>query len=130
ATFAKNFFEAGGIEAVTNDGFPSLHALTAAFAASGAQSACICSSDEVYFALADEAITPNETVVEETARALRRAGGLLVYMVGRPIMREDALRSAGIQDFIYSGCDLPAFIYKTYAFMDELIAAPRMGASQ
>jgi methylmalonyl-CoA mutase len=129
ATLAKNFFEAGGIEAVMNDGFPSLHALTAAFAASGAQIACICSSDEVYFSSADVAVTPNETVVEETARVLKRAGGSLVYMVGRPIMREDALRSAGIYDFIYSGCDLPAFVSNTYAVLDELHAGPRKGAT-
>ena len=31
ATFAKNFFEAGGIEAVTNDGFPAATAMIAAF---------------------------------------------------------------------------------------------------
>jgi methylmalonyl-CoA mutase len=128
ATFAKNFFEGGGIEAVMNDGFPSLHALTTAFAASGAQITCICSSDEVYFAPADAAVTPNETVVEETARALRRAGGSLIYMAGRPIMRENALRSAGIQDFIYSGCDLPAFISSTYSVLDEPTAGPGKGA--
>jgi methylmalonyl-CoA mutase len=130
ATFAKNFFEAGGIEAVVNDGFPSIHALTAAFAASGAQIACICSSDEVYFSSADEAITPNETVVEETARALKRAGGSLVYMAGRPIMREDALRSAGIHDFIYSGCNQPAFISSTYAVLDEPRAGSGKGVTQ
>ena len=76
ATFAKNFFEAGGIEAVMNDGFPSLHALTAAFAASGAQIACICSSDEVYFGPAEAAVTPNETTVEEAARGIQEGRGL------------------------------------------------------
>ena len=34
AAFAKNFFEAGGIEAVTNDGFASDEAMTKAFKAS------------------------------------------------------------------------------------------------
>ena len=48
ATFAKNFFEAGGIEAVTNDGFNDRDAMVAAFKASGAKLACLCSSDEVY----------------------------------------------------------------------------------
>ena len=118
ATFAKNFFEAGGIEAVMNDGFPSLHALTAAFAASGAQIACICSSDEVYFGPAEAAVTPNETTVEEAARGIKRAGGSLVYMAGRPIMREDALRSAGIQEFIYVGCDLPAIMASIYSALN------------
>jgi methylmalonyl-CoA mutase len=118
ATFAKNFFEAGGIEAVMNDGFPSLHTLTAAFAASGSQIACVCSSDEVYFGPAEAPIALNETAVEESARDLRRAGGLLVYMVGRPIMREDALRAAGIREFIYIGCDLPAIAADIYSALD------------
>jgi methylmalonyl-CoA mutase len=118
ATFAKNCFEAGGIEAIMNDGFPALHALTAAFAASGAQIACICSSDEVYFGPAETAITPNETAVEEAARGIDRAGGSLVYMAGRPIMREDALRSAGIREFIYAGCDLPAIMSSIYSVLE------------
>ena len=41
-------FEAGGIEAVSNDGFASLDEMVAAFKASGAALACLCSSDEVY----------------------------------------------------------------------------------
>jgi methylmalonyl-CoA mutase len=106
ATFSKNFFEAGGIEVVMNDGFQSLHALTAAFAASGTQIVCICSSDEVYFGPAEAAIVPNETIAEAATRDLKRAGGSLVYMAGLPTSREDALRAAGIYDFIYSGRDL------------------------
>ena len=46
--FAKNFFEAGGIEAVSNDGFASRDAMVAAFKASGAKLVCLCSSDKVY----------------------------------------------------------------------------------
>jgi methylmalonyl-CoA mutase len=101
-----------------NDGFSHLHALTAAFAASGAQIACICSSDEVYFSQAEAAIIPNETLVEGTARDLKRVGGSLVYMAGRPIMREDALRSAGIREFISTGCDLPAIMASIYSALD------------
>ncbi len=55
ATFAKNFYEAGGIEAVTNDGFllsgevkTDLAAMVTAYKASGARLACLCSSDKVY----------------------------------------------------------------------------------
>ena len=46
--YARNFFEAGGIEAVTNDGFASRDEMIAAFKASGAKLACLCSSDKVY----------------------------------------------------------------------------------
>src|SRR5262249_7219812 len=48
ATFARNLFEAGGIEAPPNDGFLDRDAMIAAFKASGAKLACLCGSDEVY----------------------------------------------------------------------------------
>src|SRR5262249_38175319 len=48
ATSAKNFFEAGGIAAVTNDGFASHNEMLSSFNASGASLACLCSSDVVY----------------------------------------------------------------------------------
>jgi methylmalonyl-CoA mutase len=129
ATFTKNFFEAGGIEAIMNDGFPSLHALTAAFAMSGAQIACVCSSDEVYFGPAEAAVTPNETTVEEAARAIEKAEGSLIYMAGRPIMREDALRSAGIREFIYVGCDLPAIMNSIYSVLDMRSSELKQGST-
>ena len=50
AMFAKNFYEAGGIEALNNDGFKDQAAMIAAFKASGAKLACLCSSDAVYAA--------------------------------------------------------------------------------
>jgi methylmalonyl-CoA mutase len=129
ATFAKNFFEAGGIEAIMNDGFPSLDALTAVFATSGAQIACICSSDEVYFGPAETAVMPNETTVEEAARGIKRVGDSPVYMAGRPIMREDALRSAGIREFIYVGCDLTAIIASIYSVLDARSSGVEEGST-
>jgi methylmalonyl-CoA mutase len=130
ATFAKNFFEAAGIEAVTNDGFASLDALTVAIAASGAQTACICSSDEVYFGPAEVATTPNETALEAVARALKRAGCSLIYLAGRPIMREDAIRAAGVHDFIYSGCNLLSVLTGIHTELDEHTTELGEGASQ
>lgn len=94
ATFAKNFFEAGGIEAVGDGGFDSLDDLVAAFIASGAKLACLTSSDEVY---ASEA--------EAAARALSKAGAGHIYLAGRPGDREAAYKAAGIGSFVYVGCD-------------------------
>ena len=71
ATFAKNFFEAGGIEAVTNDGFTDRDAMIAAFKASGAKLACLCSSDEVY-----------EREAADAAKALT-SSGRDAYLSGR-----------------------------------------------
>lgn len=48
ANFAKSFFEAGGIQGVDSDGFADPAKLAAAFKASGAGLACLCSSDKVY----------------------------------------------------------------------------------
>jgi methylmalonyl-CoA mutase len=170
ANFAKNFFEAGGIEAPANEGFlssplpagesigglrppflaprtpmqsigyapkasgegepsslqrhnpspgPSPSApdrplpmgevksasgkertnfptLTAAFKASGAKLACLCSSDQVY-----------EREAAEAAKALAAAGARHIYLAGRP--REQAApKAAGIGTFIFAGCDVLA----------------------
>lgn len=103
AMFAKNFFEAGGIEAVTNDGFAGpnggngrtdLAALAAAFKASGAKIACLCSSDELY---GQEAVA--------AAQTLAAAGAIHIYLAGRPGELESALKAVGVQSFIYMGCD-------------------------
>ena len=96
ATFAKNFFEAGGVEALGNDGFADSTALVEAFKASGAKLAVICSSDAVY---AEQAV--------EAAKALAAAGAKL-YLAGRPGDLEAPLREAGVGDFIFLGGDLLA----------------------
>jgi methylmalonyl-CoA mutase len=97
ATFAKNFFEAGGIEAISNDGFCSAVELAAAFKTTGARLACLCSSNEVYGRDAMAA-----------AVELRKAGATHIYLAGRPGELETALRDAGVQTFIYAGCDMLA----------------------
>ena len=94
ATFARNLFEAGGIEAIGNDGFTDALSMAAAFSASGARIACICSSDALYAEAA-----------ADCARALREAGALMIYLAGRPADNEVALREAGIGRFAHAGCD-------------------------
>jgi methylmalonyl-CoA mutase len=101
ATFSRNFFEAGGIEAVTNDGFASRDKMAAAFKASGASLACLCSSDKVY---ATDAV--------DAAKAL--AGAARVYLAGRPRDLEPSLRAAGVKDFIFVGCDVLAVLDAAY----------------
>jgi methylmalonyl-CoA mutase len=107
--FAKNFFAAGGIAAVTNNGFarsPSsaaqartdLAALVAAFKDAGTELACLCGSDETYGREAAAA-----------ANALIAAGASHLYAAGRPV-RETELTAAGIETFIYAGCDALAVL--------------------
>ena len=95
ATFAKNFFEAGGIEAPGNDGFASADAAAEAYAASGAPIACICSSDALY---AEQA--------EAVARALKAKGAKLVILAGRPGDKEAAFTAAGVGDYVFAGADV------------------------
>ena len=97
ATFAKNFFEAGGIEAVTNDGFASQDEMIAAFKASGAALACLCSSDDG---------------LRGGSRRRRQGAGSggarHIYLAGRPGEREAELKAAGVQSFIFAGGDVLA----------------------
>ncbi len=93
ATFAKNFYEAGGIEAVSNDGFQDQATMVAAFKQSGAKLACLTSSDKVYASEAAEA-----------AKALTAAGAT-VQLAGRPGDNEAHWRQAGAKTFIFAGCD-------------------------
>jgi methylmalonyl-CoA mutase len=100
ATFARALFEAGGVQAVTNDGFAEgdgtdLVALTDAFKASGAGLVCICSSDAVY---AQEAA--------DAAMALVASGARKLWLAGRPADLEAQLAAAGVSGYVFAGCDV------------------------
>lgn len=103
ATFAMNFFAAGGIEAVTNDGFASRDAMISAFRASRARIACLCASDAGY-----------QREAADAARALAAAGCSHIYLAGRP-KDESALAAAGIAAFIDAGCDALATLRGVHA---------------
>jgi methylmalonyl-CoA mutase len=105
ASFAKTFFEAGGIEAAANDGFKNRDEMVAAFKASGAKLACLCSSDAIYAQQAADA-----------AKALAQAGATHIYLAGRP---EDAgaLKAAGVGTFIFAGCDALSALKAAHAIL-------------
>lgn len=104
ATWSKNFFEAGGFEVATNDGLADADAAAKAFAGSGARIAVICSSDRLY-----------ETVVAEVAPKLKEAGARTVILAGRPGEREEVYRAAGVDRFIFLGCDVLATLRELLA---------------
>lgn len=95
ATFAKNYFEAGGIEALSNNGFSDVDACVAAFKESGARIAVICSSDALY-----------EEMVPTFAPALKAAGAETLYLAGAPGDHKDAYDAAGVNDYIFMGADV------------------------
>ncbi|WP_286828545.1 MULTISPECIES: methylmalonyl-CoA mutase family protein [Kordiimonas] len=92
-TFAKNFFEAGGIKSVSGMGGTDVAAIVDEFKASGAKLAVLCSSDDQYGGLG-----------QDVAACLKKAGAY-VYLAGRPLNADD-LKKAGVDEFIYMGCDL------------------------
>jgi methylmalonyl-CoA mutase len=107
AAFAKSFFETGGIEALDTQGFAEPAALAAAFKASGAAVACLCSSDKVYAAHAEDA-----------ARALQAAGTKHIYLAGRPGEQDAGLHAAGVGDFIFAGGDALAMLKEAWRRME------------
>src|SRR5262249_39205017 len=94
STWIGNFLAAGGIEAVASAPLHASADAGAAFAASGASLACLCSSDQVYAELG-----------EATAAVLTQAGAKQVLLAGRPKEQEAALTSAGVDTFLFAGTD-------------------------
>jgi methylmalonyl-CoA mutase len=100
ATYARNFFKAGGFDALSNKGFPDGGAAAEAFKASGAAIVVICSSDKIY-----------ETKAAQVAQALKAAGARTVVLAGRPSeQNKPAWTAAGMDLFIYRGCDAHAIL--------------------
>jgi methylmalonyl-CoA mutase len=102
AMFAKNFYEAGGIEALAGEGFKDQTDMIAAFKASGAKLACLCGSDIAY---AEQAVA--------AAKALREAGGI-VHLAGRPGELEAALKESGVKTFVFMGADVLSTLQACY----------------
>jgi methylmalonyl-CoA mutase len=106
ASFARNFFEAGGIEALDNDGFWEIPTLVHHFKKAGTPLVCLCSSDAVY-----------ATNAADAARALAQAGAAPIYLAGRPGAKEAEFRAAGVSDFIFAGGDALATLRAAHAVL-------------
>ncbi|BCP51664.1 methylmalonyl-CoA mutase [Kaistia sp. 32K] len=121
AGFAKDLFEASGIAAPMNDGFATVDDLVEAAVTSGADAVCLCSSDEVYERETGHAVYEGETLVEEVARRLVAAGITHVVLAGRPGERETAYRHAGVEAFIFVGCDALDYPGRILDRLDEAL---------
>ena len=102
ATFSKNFFEAGGIQALGNDGFAEPAAAAEAFKQSGAKLAILCGVDALY-----------ETQAVSFAAALKQAGVQHLFLAGNPGDRREEYEKAGIDEFISIGVDVLAVLQST-----------------
>lgn len=94
ATFATHLLAAGGVDAV---GEAEPADPVAAFVASGATVACLCGHDDDY-----------ATDAAAVAAGLKAAGARRVLLAGKPGAAEATWRAAGVDDFIYLGCDAVA----------------------
>ncbi len=104
ATYTTNFFEAGGFEVITNNGFVgdnrddfegAARKAAQAFADSGANIAVICSSDVIY---------PN--MVPAVTPELKKAGARTVILAGHPGENKETYDQAGVDRYIYISCDV------------------------
>lgn len=105
-TFIKNFFEAGGVETIGSDALDSAEAAVAAFEASGASIACLCSSDKVYDAQG-----------VAIADALTKAGSKKIYLAGKGGEQKAALEEAGVSEFIAMGCNVLDSLRATHTLL-------------
>ncbi|CTQ51615.1 Methylmalonyl-CoA mutase small subunit [Roseibium album] len=108
ATWTANAFAVGGFGAVGPSVYHSLDELVVAYRESGAMMACIVSSDAVY-----------EGQAEATARALKEAGAGYLYLAGKPGSREQAFAEAGVDSYLYAGCNLLALLEEAHSHLQE-----------
>lgn len=94
ADFARNLLAAGGVETVDGDECEGVADAVAAFTASGARTAVICSSDPHY-----------PTLIPAVSMALKEAGAHLVVVAGTPGSLEGGWRGTGVDAFLYAGCN-------------------------
>lgn len=110
STFASNLFAAGGIEAVSGErgssGYETPADAVQDASESGAGLFCLCSSDTLY---AESAVA--------FATALRDAGLGRLYLAGAPGDLENALREAGVDEFVHVGVDALDVLRRAHAHL-------------
>jgi methylmalonyl-CoA mutase len=97
--FARGVADVGGFEVVVSPEVTSVEQATAAVASSDAVGAVLCGADTRY--ATDAALV---------AAALKAAGLRVLLLAGRPGPDADALRAAGVDDFIFAGADIVAVL--------------------
>ena len=100
ADFSFGFFTVAGFEMISSKGFSTAEEAAEAVCASGAKVAVICSSDALY-----------KEMAEDTARAIKEKDlEITVILAGYPKDQVEALKSAGVDDFIYLGSDAASLL--------------------
>ncbi len=89
AAFVRRLFAVGGVESIEGEAFDRSRA-------------------EAVTLLADSA--PDAEVAESLVPVLKQLGATTVFLGYRPDEHEAALRDAGIDGFVYDGCDVQALL--------------------
>ncbi len=97
ATFASNFYAAGGFVSSGGKQFNSLDDMISCFRISDARVVCLCSSDKVYKEQAVAAL-----------KQLKVAGAKRITLSGHPEDLLPELTENGLDGTIYQGCDMLA----------------------
>lgn len=103
-TFARNFFAAGGIDAIVGSGGTDAKAIAAEFKKSGMSTAVLCSEPTVY-----------EETAGDLAAALTGTGAKKIFVTGRP-EGDLASMEKTIDGFVFDGCDVLATLT---AFLED-----------
>lgn len=95
ADFTRSFFETGGFEVIASPGFNDASSAVEALRESGAKLTVICGADPDYEELATDFI---QAIKEELP-------DVTVILAGYPGDKEDALKAAGMDDYIFVKSD-------------------------
>ena len=95
ADFTQGFFEVGGFQVITNNGYKTPEEAAAAALASGAPAVAICSTDETYPELVPPLVAAIKAAAPQT----------VVILAGRPADQVEAHKAAGVDEFVYLGAD-------------------------
>lgn len=94
ADFARQLFEAGGFESIDNGGYSSPEEAVQAYQNHLTPAAILCSNDATYVEM-----------IPQIAPMLKAAGVQHLFLAGKPAQHEAAWRSAGVDQFVFLGCD-------------------------
>jgi methylmalonyl-CoA mutase len=105
ADFSRGFFAAGGYEAISPASFKSPEDAAAAFGASKARLAVVCSTDENYPAL-----------IPPLVKALRaKRADAIIVLAGYPQDQIEAHKAAGVEEFIHIRADAVELLTRCHA---------------
>jgi methylmalonyl-CoA mutase len=96
ADFSRGFLEVAGLDVIYNKGYESAQEAVSDAVKSGSKAIVICSTDETY----------PELVPKITAEVKKQSPEMLVILAGYPKEQIDALKSSGVEEFIYMGADV------------------------